>query len=46
MCESLNNAACLRRLLVRNRLWARVWLTPTPGPNRAGDLHCLSPPAA
>ena len=39
-------AACLRRLLARNRLWARVWLTPVPGPNLAGDLHCLSPPAA
>ena len=39
-------AACLRRLLVRNRLWARVWLTPTPGPDRAAGLHCLSPPAA
>ncbi len=38
-------AACLRRLLARNRLWACVWLTPTPGPNRAADLHCLSPPA-
>ena len=32
-------AACLRRL------WARVWLLPTPGPARAADLHCLSPPA-
>ena len=39
-------AACLRRLLARNRLWARVWLTPTPGPNLAADLRCLSPPAA
>ena len=39
-------AACLRRLLVRHRLWARVWLTPLPGPDRVGDLHCLSPPAA
>ncbi len=39
-------AACLRRLLARNRLWARVWLTPTPGPNLAGGLRCLSPPAA
>ena len=39
-------AACLRRLLVRNRLWARVWLTPQPGPDRVGGLHGLSPPAA
>ena len=39
-------AACLRRLLARNRLWARVWLTPTPGPNRVAGLHCLSPPTA
>ena len=39
-------AACLRRLLVRNRLWARVWLTPVPGPDLAGGLHCLSPPGA
>ena len=38
--------ACLRRLRVRNRLWTRVWLTPTPGPDRAGGLRCLSPPAA
>ncbi len=29
----------------RNRLWARVWLIPVPGPNLAGDLRCLSPPA-
>ncbi len=28
------------------RLWARVWLTPTPGPNRAGDLRCLSLPVS
>ena len=39
-------AACLRRLLVRNRLWARVWLTPVPGPDRTAGLRCLSPPAA
>ena len=39
-------AACLRRLLVRNRLWARVWLTPVPGPDLAGGLRCLSPPGA
>ncbi len=39
-------AACRRRLLARNRLWARVWLTPIPGPDRAGGLRCLSPPAA
>ncbi len=39
-------AACLRRLLVRNRLWARVWLTPVPGPDLAGGLRCLSPPVA
>ena len=39
-------AACLRRLLVRNRLWARVWLAPTPGPDRTVGLRCLSPPAA
>ena len=39
-------APCLRRLLVRNRLWARVWLTPTPGPDRSAGLRCLSPPAA
>ncbi len=38
-------AACLRRLLYRNRLWARVWLTPTPGPDRTAGLRCLSPPA-
>ena len=25
-------------LLARNRLWPRVWLTPTPGPNRAANL--------
>ena len=35
----------LRRLRARNRLWARVWLTPSPGPNLAGGLCCLSPPA-
>ena len=35
-----------RRLLARNRLWARVWLTPTPRPDRAADLRCLSPPAS
>ena len=39
-------AACLQRLLVRNRLWARVWLTPVPGPDRTAGLRCLSPPAA
>ena len=39
-------AACLRLLLARNRLWARVWLTPTAGPDRTAGLHCLSPPAA
>ena len=39
-------AACLRRLLARHRLWARVWLTPVPGPDWAGGLHCLSPPVA
>ena len=39
-------AACLRRLLVRHRLWARVWLTPQPGPDRVGGLRCLSPPVA
>ncbi len=39
-------AAGLRRLLARNRLWARVWLTPVPGPNLTADLRCLSPPAA
>ena len=39
-------AAGLRRLLARNRLWARVWLTPTAGPDRAAGLHCLSPPVA
>ena len=39
-------AACLRRLRVRHRLWVRVWLTPLPGPDRTGNLHCLSPPAA
>ena len=33
-----------RHLLARNRLWARVWLTPMPGPDLAGDLRCLSPP--
>ena len=38
-------AACLRRLLDRNRLWTRVWLTPTPGPDRTAGLRCLSPPA-
>ena len=27
-----------RRLLVRNRLWARIWLTPTPGPDRTAGL--------
>ena len=30
-------AACLRCLLVRNRLWSRVRLTPLPGPDWAGD---------
>ena len=39
-------AACLRRLLARNRLWVRVWLTPVPGPDLAGGLRCLSPPVA
>ena len=39
-------AACLRRLLARNRLWARVWLTPVPGPDLASGLRCLSPPVA
>ena len=39
-------ATCLRRLLGRNRLWARVWLTPTAGPDRTAGLRCLSPPAA
>ena len=37
---------CLRCLLVRNRLWARIWLPPTPRPDRAAGLRCLSPPAA
>ncbi|MCE2467266.1 MAG: hypothetical protein J4G06_04515 [Caldilineaceae bacterium] len=41
----LQRAAAGGRLLVRNRLWARVWLTPTPGPDRGGGLRCLSPPA-
>ena len=33
-----------RHLPVRNRLWARVWLTPAPGPDRSAGLRCLSPP--
>lgn len=28
----------------RNRLWARVWLTPMSGLHRVADLHCLSGP--
>ena len=39
-------AACLRRLRARNRLWARVWLAPVPGPDWAGGRRCLSPPGA
>ena len=39
-------AACLRRLLARNRLWARVWLTPTPGPDApAACVVCRLKPA-
>ncbi len=37
-------AACLRRLLDRNRLWIRVWLAPTLGPDRTTGLRCLSLP--
>ena len=43
---ALQPAAAGGRLPVRNRLWARVWLIPLPGPDRTGNLHCLSPPAA
>ena len=38
-------AACIRRLLVRHRLWARVWLTPRPGPDRVGGLRASRLPS-
>lgn len=36
--------SCPKTFLARNRLWARIWLTPLSGPDRAGGLHCLLPP--